>query len=114
MSDSVKEQLSACLDGQLADGELDLLLKRVEREPELRQALGRYALITEAMRPGNPTRASGAFADGVMAALDAEPASAKRYALSPRTIRWLRPAAGFAVAAGVAAVAVLVLQPETG
>ena len=30
MTDPVKEQLSACLDGELPEGELDLLLKQVE------------------------------------------------------------------------------------
>ncbi len=42
MTDPVNEQLSACLDGELPAAELDLLLKRLERNPELRESLGRY------------------------------------------------------------------------
>ena len=50
MTDPVNEQLSACLDGELPAAELDLLLKRLERNPELREALGRYTVIGEALR----------------------------------------------------------------
>lgn len=35
MTDPVKEQLSACLDGELPEAELDLLLKQVSRDPQL-------------------------------------------------------------------------------
>jgi len=37
MTDALNEQLSACLDGELPPAELDLLLKRLERDPELRK-----------------------------------------------------------------------------
>ena len=50
MTDPVKEQLSACLDGELPEAELDLLLKQVARDQPLRGALGRYALIGETFR----------------------------------------------------------------
>jgi len=127
MTDSVKEQLSACLDGELPAGELDLLLKRLERDPELRGSLGRYALLGEALRGRQPVAASRGFADKVAAVLDAEPAvgpaatpavipaakTARRGLGSPAFAKWLQPAAGMAIAAGVAAVAVLALQPST-
>jgi negative regulator of sigma E activity len=124
MTDSVKEQLSACLDGELPPGELDLLLKRLERDPELRDSLGRYALLGEALRGRQAVAASRGFADKVAAALDAEPAIAPaatpaaakvgRRGLRPAAFaKWLQPAAGMAIAAGVAAVAVLALQPST-
>lgn len=127
MTDSVKEQLSACLDGELPPGELDLLLKRLERDPELRGSLGRYALLGEALRGRQPVAASRGFADKVEAALDAEPpivpeatpvaasaAKAVKHALgSAAFAKWLQPVAGVAIAAGVATVALLVLQPAT-
>ncbi|HEY0943032.1 MAG TPA: sigma-E factor negative regulatory protein [Steroidobacter sp.] len=135
MTDALNEQLSACLDGELPPAELDLLLKRVGREAELRAAIGRYSLIGEAMRAERPAVASPDFAGKVMAAVAAEstapaatptrspvqypnrtrndgvraPAAASW--ISPATLRYLRPAAGMAIAAGVAAVAVLTLQP---
>ena len=111
MTDAVNEQLSACLDGELPPAELDLLLKRLERNPELRESLGRYTVIGEALRNTKPVVASRSFADKVMAAVDQEPAAARRAVrLSPRLVRSLRPVAGIGVAATVAAVAIFAVQ----
>lgn len=113
MTDPVKEQLSACLDGELPEGELGLLLKQLQRDPQLRQAMGSYSLIGEAMRGPGAVRASSGFADRIAAAIAEEPVAntpARKVTTVPR---WVRPAAGFAVAAGVAAVAVVSLQPAT-
>lgn len=133
MTDALNEQLSACLDGELPPAELDLLLKRVGREAELRAAIGRYSLIGEAMRAERPAIASRDFASKVMVAVAAEatpaqlpesitpsqrPSKDREAAvavraprISPAAVRYLRPAAGMAIAAGVAAVAVLSFQP---
>src|SRR5437868_2480521 len=118
MTDPVKEQLSACLDGELPEGELDLLLKRLARDSSLGQALGGYALIGEAMRSQRPVIASSGFATRVSAAVAAEAGSSSQISrssarISPAAIRWLRPMAGVAIAAGVAAVAVVSLQPAS-
>jgi sigma-E factor negative regulatory protein RseA len=115
MTESVNEQLSACLDGQLPEGELDLLIKRVGRDSELRQTLGRYALVGEALRGHGAAQASAGFADRIAAAIDAEtsqPSGAVQPSarVNPSVLRWLRPIGGVAVAAGVAAVAVFVFQ----
>jgi sigma-E factor negative regulatory protein RseA len=112
MTDAIKEQLSACLDGELPKAELDLLLKRVERDPELRDSIGRYALIGEAMRNERPVVARG-LAAKVAAALEEEAAPRPASRISPAWMKRIRPAAGIAVAAGVAAVAVLSVQ-QTG
>lgn len=116
MTDPVKEQLSACLDGELPEGELDLLLKRLDRDPGLRQSLGGYSLIGEAMRSQRPVMASAGFAARVSAAIAAEPGTDRKISrgalrMSPAAARWLRPVTGVAIAAGVAAVAVVSLQP---
>jgi len=111
MTDSVNEQLSACLDGELPAAELDLLLKRVERNPELRDAVGRYTVIGEALRHTKPVVASRSFADKVMAAIDQEPAVARRRVRMPAAlVRSLRPVAGIGVAATVAALAIFSVQ----
>jgi sigma-E factor negative regulatory protein RseA len=109
MSDALNEQLSACLDGELPRAELALLLKRAERDAELRDTMGRYALIGEALRNDKPAAASRGFADGVMAAISAEPVRPAARVPSA-LLRRLRPVAGVAVAAGVAAVAILSIQ----
>jgi sigma-E factor negative regulatory protein RseA len=135
MKDALNEQLSACLDGELPAAELDLLLKRVGKEAELRAAIGRYSLIGEAMRAERPAIASRDFASKVMAAVaqeapmqapattpipqrvtEQQPAVAAAHKVSPATVRpalvrYGRQAVGMAIAAGVAAVAVLTMQP---
>lgn len=116
MTDPVKEQLSACLDGELPEGELDLLLKQLGRDPQLRHAMGSYARIGEVMRAERAVTASTGFAAKVSAAIAAETQSEVQTAvarpLKAAALQWLRPAVGVAIAAGVAAVAVFSLQPD--
>lgn len=114
MSDPVKEQLSACLDGELSPAELDLVLRQVGRDPELKQAMGRYAAIGEAMRSARLVHASKDFASRIVAAVEAEqPLPATKRPIVRTAPSWMRPVTGLAVAAGVAAVAVFVLQMGT-
>lgn len=117
MTDPLKEQISACLDGELPEVELDLLLKRLGRDSLLRQdvgrAMGSYALIGEAMRAERPVTASTGFAARVSAAVreEAVPPAERLPNISHATLRWMKPAVGVAIAAGVAAVAVMAVQP---
>ena len=108
MSEQIREQVSAFLDGELPSSETELLLKRLTRDAELRESFGRYALIGESMR-GGQVRLSRGFAERVNRAIDGEPAVA---VVPPAraTSRWWRPMAGAAVAASVAVVAVIALQ----
>jgi sigma-E factor negative regulatory protein RseA len=110
MVDSVKEQVSACLDGELPERELPLLSKRLTQDAELRAALTRYALISETLRTGEAVRPAPGFADGVMSRIGAEAPSKGKGSVSPAILRRLRPAAGIAVAATVAALAVFSVQ----
>jgi len=114
MTDAVREQISACLDGELPTAQLDLLAKRVTRDPALGDAMRRYALIGETLRNDKPAAASRGFAASVMAALEQEPAMRRPGWLTPTLARRLRPVAGMAVAAGVAAMAVLGVQQFGG
>jgi sigma-E factor negative regulatory protein RseA len=111
MSEQIREQVSAFLDGELAHSETELLLKRLTRDEELRASFGRYALVGELMRGGGQVGLARDFNDRINRAIDGEPAAAA--VLLPGTARrsrlW-RPFAGVAVAAGVAAVAVFALQ----
>jgi sigma-E factor negative regulatory protein RseA len=114
MSEQIREQVSAFLDGELPSSETELLLKRLTRDAELRESFGRYALIGEALR-GAGHRAdrsplSRGFAAGLNAAIDGGAAPAALPAMRTRAPRWWRPVAGAAVAASVAAVAVVALQ----
>jgi sigma-E factor negative regulatory protein RseA len=110
MSEQIREQVSAFLDGELPNAETELLLKRLTRDGELRESFGRYALIGEALRGAGHAYLTKGFAGRVNFAIDGEPAAASGHAPHTRAPRWWRPFAGAAVAAGVAAVAVVALQ----
>jgi len=111
MSEQIREQVSAFLDGELPNSETELLLKRLTRDGELRESFGRYALIGEALRGAGHAYLTKGFAGRVNFAIDGEqPVSAGGHAPHTRAPRWWRPFAGAAVAAGVAAVAVVALQ----
>ncbi len=110
MSEQIREQVSAFLDGELPNTETELLLKRLTRDGELRESFGRYALIGEALRGGGSPILTRGFASRVNHAIDGEPAQAAAQAQQARAPRWWRPLAGVAVAAGVATVAIVALQ----
>jgi len=107
MSEQIREQVSAFLDGELPNSESELLLKRLTRDGVLRESFGRYALIGEAIRGASRAYLTQGFAGRVNLAIDGEPISAGGHAAQVRASRWWRPFAGAAVAAGVAAVAVV-------
>jgi sigma-E factor negative regulatory protein RseA len=110
MSEQIREQVSAFLDGELPNSETELLLKRLTRDGELRESFGRYALIGEAVRGTSHGLLTRGFAGRVNLAIDGEPVPANGHVPQSQAPRWWRPFAGAAVAAGVAAIAVVALQ----
>lgn len=117
MSEQIREQISAFLDGELPAAERALLLQRLARDPTLRAQWGRYQLIHDALHKGLPDKVNIGLADRVMAELESAPAyqgGVQTTALG----RFFKPLAGLAVAASVAVVAVVAVQqtrtPETG
>jgi len=110
MSEQIREQVSAFLDGELPSSETELLLKRLTRDAELRESFGRYALIGESLRGSSRVPLIRGFAERVNGAIDGEPEAATLATVHGRRRRWWRPIAGAAVAASVTAVAVLALQ----
>lgn len=133
-TDERDSQLSAMFDGELPDSECELLARRLSRDPALQQQWSRYSLIGAVIRnePLHARRAPGGrLAAGIAArlssAIEAEAAAAQpdggEVAAAPGLAtgtsgaagaigasRWVRPAAGFAIAAGVAALSVFWLQ----
>lgn len=122
MSEPLNEQLSAFIDGELPNEESDLFVRQIPRDAQLRATASRYYLIGQAVRAEQPSVRRG-FAARVLAAVAQEPgASGAAAAVSamarelPRS-RWFglwKPAAGIAVAAGVAMVAILFFQQRQG
>src|SRR5450432_3634816 len=110
MSEQIREQVSAFLDGELPNTETELLLKRLTRDGELRESFGRYALIGEALRGSTADVLTKGFAGRVNLAIDGEPAQISLPAASAHAPRWWRPLVGVSVAASVATVAIVALQ----
>jgi sigma-E factor negative regulatory protein RseA len=112
MSDYLRDQLSTFIDGELPKHEIELLFKRLDGNAELRATLARYTLIGESLRTRSAEGPSRTFADRVSAAvLESGPlAAGSARTASAQQWRWLKPVAGVAVAATVAAVAIFGLQ----
>ena len=110
MTDAIHEQLSAFLDGELSAAESELLLKRIERDPTLKEQLERYVLAGEALRATHvEVRPSRDFSTRVARAIDGD-SSLQLPARARQAAHWLKPVAGGAIAAGVAAVALVSFQ----
>jgi sigma-E factor negative regulatory protein RseA len=105
MTQKLREQISALCDHELPEGEHELLLRRFTVEKSLRLHWERYHLIGSAMRKELPPVDTRGLADRVMAVLANEPLPQAQ----PEKFmdKLLRGAAGVAVAASVALVAII-------
>jgi sigma-E factor negative regulatory protein RseA len=100
---SMKEKISALLDGEIDSSEIDAVLDEMRQQPELRKQWGRYARIQSSLH----NEEGPDVADRVWAELQNEPAilaPRKSGIASNPLVR--RYAAGLAVAATVAAAAI--------
>jgi sigma-E factor negative regulatory protein RseA len=114
MNEELDSQLSAMFDDELPEGECELLARRLSRDPALQARWARYAAIGAAVR--GEVRLGGKVARHVSAVIAGEtdlvavsvgsPRAAGALALS----RTWRSLAGVAVAAGVAAVSILLVH----
>lgn len=112
MSEYLRDQLSAFIDGELPKHEIELLFKRLDGNAELRATLARYTLIGESLRTRSAEGPSRTFAERVRTAVrESGPlVGGSTSTARVQQWRWLKPVAGMAVAATVAAVAILGLQ----
>lgn len=113
MNEELDSQLSAMFDDELADGECELLARRLSRDEQLKARWGRYAVIGAAIRAERGVRLNTRIAGRVRVVMNSEPAlgapQVVRRAVVPR---WWRPVAGIAVAASVATVSILWLRAQ--
>lgn len=106
------ETLSALLDGECTSAEVDRQLAAMERDPALKAQYSRLVFARDALRGSRAKALDPHFANRVLAALDqADPAPSTVVPFRLRHAPVWRPLAGLAIAAGLAAVAVLVLRP---
>jgi len=109
MNEKVNKQLSAFMDGELPEQEHELLIRQLTRDPGMLDKLGSYHLIRDAMQNHLPVHVDSGLSQRISAAMADEPEHLQTDDTAP-VRQWLRPVAGFAVAASVAMMAVLGLQ----
>lgn len=114
MTEKVKEQISALVDGELPESERALLVRRLATDQELRGTWERYHLIRDALRHELPDDVDGDMANRIMAAVEAEPPLSPQGGVSAGMRRAIKPLAGLAIAASVAALAIIGLQQLGG
>jgi anti-sigma factor RsiW len=69
MSRTLDEQLSAALDGELPADQYDLLLRRLDADPELRDQFARFSMVGDSMASSQPEVGALGLADRVRAEL---------------------------------------------
>ncbi|MFC4821515.1 sigma-E factor negative regulatory protein [Dokdonella ginsengisoli] len=108
MNQTINEQLSALMDGELERDQTRFLLKRVLTDADLPQRWSRYHVARQTLRRQEVFVLPADFADRVMSRIEVEPAAQAR-----SQPVWLRWGAGGAIAASVAVAALMVTQPQT-
>lgn len=111
MSEDIREQLSALMDGELGRDERAFLMRRLEHDADLRSMWTRMHLVRDVIshRPGG---APLDLSDRIMQSLADE--DRKTAPLSASASRGWRPWLGAALAASVALVAVFAVAPDSG
>lgn len=109
MNDALKMQISAFVDGELPEAEADLLTRRLGRDADLRRQAAHYLEIGQLMRGEAALHAVRDLRARIAMALDGEAALPPAAAVADRP-RWMRPAAGVAIAATVAVLALVGLR----
>lgn len=103
--DSLKQELSLLLDGELSPSESLKLLKRIEKDPALRARWSRYCIMSEVIRSGRVLLPDSAFVDRIGVFLAEEPTI---LAPRPDTRRVRERVVTGALAASLALLALLV------
>lgn len=106
MTQDIKQDLSALMDGELSRDATRFLLRRIGSDGVLRATWSRYQTVRLVLRRQQEAPSAPGFADAVMARIAVEPAVRRGQAL-----RWLKVAGGGAIAASVAVVALMVSRP---
>jgi len=111
MSKESLEHLSSLMDGEMSSDSGLFLTRRLASDETLCATWERYHLIRDCIRkPGSKHLVTG-MSLRLSASLDAEQiVSVPAW----RNNRWLKPLSGFAIAASVALVAIVVTAPQTG
>lgn len=105
-----REHLSCFMDGELSRETGMFVMRRIGADAELQARWARYHLVRDCLRREGIEHAVHGLGQRVSDALDREPEVQAAKTTAP--VRWLRPLASAALAATVAAVAIVVVQPD--
>lgn len=108
MNETKKERLSAFMDDEIGGGHEDLV-DDLLKDPELLDTWSRYHMISDGLKQGLPEVIDTDLANNVSDSLRNEPAIV---APGRSAHPYLKPVAGFAIAASVAALAILGIQQQ--
>lgn len=114
MNDALTIQVSAFVDGELPENETELLLRRLSQDAALRQLVAQYLAVGRAIRHEREVPGMADLRWRIAQTLGEEQPIESVSASGRRRSRWLKPAAGFAIAASVAAMAVIGLRGLEG
>lgn len=106
MSNDMKEQLSALMDGEIERDAARFALRATASDSALAASWSRYHVARDCLKRQPVLLTDSGFAAAVMARIDAEDAAA------PAGGRWMRYLSGGAVAAAVAVAALIASAPE--
>lgn len=109
MSQEIREQLSALMDGELSGDETRFLMRRVGHDHDLVSCWTSFHLVRQTLRRQEIVVLRSDFADGVLARIE----SGVQPELK-RSASWLRWASGGAIAASVAVAALVLSGPQEG
>jgi sigma-E factor negative regulatory protein RseA len=109
MSEESHEHLSCLMDGEISRETGRFLVRRLGADQELCAAWARYHLVRDCLRHHEGSLVSTGLSTKVQQAIENE--AAPRPA-ARRTAAWLKPAAGLAVAASVALLAIVAVGPD--
>ena len=111
MADQIQDQISAFTDDELTPEECEFLVRRLERDPESRDKVLRYAVIGAALRGELVGPEPDVLRNRLRQTLEGVSLAARTATDSPGwATRVIRPVLGTGIAAGVAALGLLALN----
>jgi len=108
MTTESREHLSCLMDGEISRETGRFLVRRLGADQELCATWARYHLVRDCLRHQDGRLVGNGLSSRVRRAIDNEaaPAPSRKW-----SARWLKPAAGLAVAASVALLAIVAVGP---
>lgn len=111
MNEAIRMQVSAFVDGELPENEAELLVRRLSQDALLRKQVAEYLAIGRVMRAEYSVLGTDTLRERIAAELDERPLQDEAdEPVGQPSSRYVRPLAGFAIAATVALAGIFGLQ----